>query len=153
MTAPTQPPAADQMTFVASRLFGPLQIPESELILMPDGMAGFAGERKFVLLPASPEGVFWFQSVDDGSLIFLLIDPFRFFPEYQVDAPDVPGAGDPDMAALAIVTLPRAPGDGCTTNLQGPLVIDFVHRQARQVIQEDPRWHTRHPVDLKGKVG
>jgi flagellar assembly factor FliW len=154
VTAPFQPAAAaGETVFVASRLFGPLHVPLNDLILMPEGMLGFAGERKFVLLPASPEGIFWFQSVDDGALIFLLVDPFRFFPDYTADAPDVPESRTPDLAALAIVTLPRAPGDECTVNLQGPVVIDFVHRQARQVIQEDPRYHTRHPIDLRGMLG
>lgn len=154
MTAPIEPAApAGETVFVASRLFGPLHIAPSDLILMPEGMLGFAGERKFVLLPASPEGVFWFQSVDDGALIFLLVDPFRFFPGYVVDAPEIPESRTPEVAALTIVTLPRQRGDECTANLQGPLVIDFVNRNARQVIQEDPRYHTRHPIDLARKAG
>lgn len=150
MSAQIQPPApATESVFVASRLFGPLNIASSDLIVMPDGMLGFAGERKFVLLPASPEGVFWFQSIDDGALIFLLVDPFRFYPGYVVDAPDVPESRTPEVAALTIVTLPRQRGEECTANLQGPLVIDFINRTARQVIQEDPRYHTRHPLDLR----
>jgi flagellar assembly factor FliW len=129
-----------------------MHVPQSELILMPEGMLGFAGERRFVLLPASPEGVFWFQSAEDGALIFLLVDPFLFFPDYVVDAPEIPESRTPEVAALTIVTLPRQRGDECTVNLQGPLVIDFVNRQARQVVQGDPRYHTRHPVDLRGKL-
>lgn len=153
MTAPVDRPAASGDTlFVASRLFGPLNLLRDQVITMPDGMLGFAGERRFVLLPASPEGVFWFQSVDDGALIFLLIDPFVYFPGYVVDAPDVPESRTPDVAALTIVTLPRTPREECTVNLQGPLVIDFSSRSARQVIQEDNRYHTRHPVDLRSKV-
>lgn len=153
MTAPVDHPAPSPETlFVASRLFGPLHLPQDQVITMPEGMLGFAGERRFVLLPASPEGVFWFQSVDDGALIFLLIDPFLFFPGYIVDAPDVPESRTPDVAALTIVTLPRGPREECTVNLQGPLVIDFASRQARQVIQEDNRYHTRHPINLLGKV-
>jgi flagellar assembly factor FliW len=154
VTAPAQHPAtAVETVFVASRLFGPLNVPLTELLVMPEGMLGFAGERRFVLLPASPEGVFWFQSVDDGALIFLLVDPFLFFPDYVVEAPGIPESRTPEVAAFAIITLPRARGDQCTVNLQGPLVLDFVNRQARQVIQGDPRYHTRHPVDLRGKLG
>jgi flagellar assembly factor FliW len=152
VTAPLEQSAADTV-FVASRLFGPLHLPQDQILVMPEGMLGFAGERRFVLLPAAPEGVFWFQSVDDGALIFLLVDPFQFFPDYVADAPEIPESRTPEVAALTIVTLPRSPGDGCTVNLQGPLVIDFVRRQARQVIQADPRYHTRHPVELRGKLG
>jgi flagellar assembly factor FliW len=154
VTAPTQPATQPvETTLVPSRLFGPLHLPRQEIIAMPDGMLGFAGERRFVLLPASPEGVFWFQNVDDGALVFLLVDPFVFFPDYVVDAPEIPETRTPDVIALNIVTLPRARGEACTVNLQGPLVIDLRSRQARQVIQADPRYHTRHPVDLRDRLG
>jgi len=138
---------------VASRLFGPLVVPRDEVLVMPEGMLGFAGERRFVLLPAAPDGVFWLQSVDDGALIFLLVDPFRFFPGYVVDAPEIPEAGPgEEVAVLSIVTLPRTKGEQCTVNLQGPLVLQTPARIARQVIIEDPRYHTRHELNLRGRL-
>jgi flagellar assembly factor FliW len=149
----THPGAQGEMLFVASRLFGPLHVAPADLIVMPEGMLGFAGERRFVLLPAAPEGVYWLQNVDDGALIFLLIDPFEFFPDYAVDAPDIPETRTADVAVLTIVTLPRQRGDACSVNLQGPLVFDFPRRSVRQLIQDDPRYHTRHPVDLREKLG
>lgn len=138
---------------VASRLFGPLTVSRDDVVVMPEGMLGFAGERRFVLLPAAPEGVFWLQSVDDGALIFLLVDPFQFFPGYVVDAPEIPEAGPgEEVAVLSIVTLPRARGEPCTANLQGPLVFETPARTARQVILEDPRYHTRHELNLRGRL-
>lgn len=137
---------------VASRLFGPLSIHQENVLVMPEGMLGFAGERRFVLLPAMPEGVFWLQSVDDGALIFLLVDPFRFFPGYVVDSPEIPEAGPgEEVAVLSIVTLPRTRGEPCTANLQGPLVFQNPARLARQVILDDPRYHTRHELNLRGR--
>jgi flagellar assembly factor FliW len=149
----THPGEQGEMLFVASRLFGPLHVAPADLIVMSEGMLGFAGERRFVLLPAAPEGVYWLQNVDDGALIFLLIDPFEFFPDYAVEAPDIPEARTADVAVLTIVTLPRQRGDACSVNLQGPLVFDFPRRSVRQLIQEDPRYHTKHPVDLREKLG
>ena len=138
---------------VASRLFGPLRVPAEDIILMPEGMLGFAGERRFVMLPAAPEGVFWLQSLDDGGLIFLLVDPFLFFPDYMVDSPEVPEpAPGEKIGVLSIVTLPRAAGEPCTVNLQGPLIIQSPGRVARQVILADPRYHTRHSFDLRSRL-
>ena len=134
---------------VASRLFGPLEVVVDECYTMPEGMLGFAGERRFVLLPATARGIFWLQSVDDGTLIFLVIDPFEFFPAYEVDLPDLPERGDEHTVVLTIVTLPRHQGDQCTTNLQAPLVLDLRDRSARQVVGEDLRYHTRHEVSLR----
>jgi flagellar assembly factor FliW len=141
------------MARVASRLFGPLDVVLDECYTMPEGMLGFAGERRFVLLPAASRGIYWFQSVDDGALIFLVIDPFEFAPGYEVDLPDLPEASSEHIIILTIVTLPRQKGDPCTTNLQAPLILDLRDRTARQVVQPDPRYHTRHPVDLRSRLG
>ncbi len=155
MTAPTQPAAAAGETlFIASRLFGPLTVPRSDTIVMPEGMLGFAGERRFIMLPAAPDGIFWLQSIDEGGLVFLLVDPFIYFPGYVVDVPEIPepGPGE-EVAVLTIVTLPRGDEDRCTANLQGPLVIHYPTRIARQVVLADSRYHTKHPLDLRGKLG
>ena len=138
---------------VASRLFGPLSVGLEDIIVMPEGMLGFAGERRFVLLPAAPEGIFWLQNVDDGALIFLLVDPFKFFPDYVVDLPDIPAPGPGErIAVLSIVTLPRERGGLCSANLQGPVVIHFPARRAQQVILTDQRYHTRHELDLRSSL-
>ncbi|MEO8633717.1 MAG: flagellar assembly protein FliW [Gemmatimonadales bacterium] len=152
MSAPAHiaPPTSLQ---VASRLFGPLSLALEDVIVMPEGMLGFAGERRFVLLPAAPEGIFWLQSVDDGTLIFLLVDPFKFFPDYVVDLPGIPDPGPGErVAVLSIVTLPRERGGACTANLQGPIVIQFPERHARQVVLADPRYQTRHELDLRAAL-
>ncbi len=152
MSAPAQlAPAAPLL--VASRLFGPLSVPLDDIIVMPEGMLGFAGERRFVLLPAAPEGIFWLQGVDDGALIFLLVDPFKFFPDYVVESTEIPEPGpDERVAVLSIVTLPHERGCACTANLQGPVVIRFPERQAHQVILTDQRYTTRHELDLKAPL-
>jgi flagellar assembly factor FliW len=134
-------------------LFGPLDVVLDECYTMPEGMLGFAGERRFVLLPAASSGIYWFQSVDDGSLIFLVVDPFELAPGYEVDLPELPETSRQHVVILTIVTLPRQKGDPCTTNLQAPLILDLRDRTARQVVLQDPRYHTRHPVDLRSRLG
>ena len=88
--APLACPSPDAPVIVASRLFGPLSVRPDAFITFPDGLPGFAGERRFILLPAAPEGVYWLQSADEGSVAFLLVDPFPVFPEYAVELPDSP---------------------------------------------------------------
>jgi flagellar assembly factor FliW len=138
---------------IASRLFGPMEIALEDCYTMPEGMLGFAGERRFVLLPAASTGVYWFQSVEDGALIFLVVDPFVLVPGYEVDLPELPEQNATHTIILTIVTLPREKGQSCTTNLQAPLVFDMRARVARQVVLEDSRYHTRHPIDLKTHLG
>lgn len=152
--SPTTLPTTSERLLVASRLFGPLEVAGDEIITMPEGMLGFAGERRWIMLPAAPQGVFWLQSIDDSGLVFLLVDPFLFFPGYVVDLPDLPEPGPGEsVAVLTIVTLPREKGAACTANLQAPVVITYPGRAARQVVLPDPTVHTRHPLDLRKQLG
>lgn len=148
MTAVLAPrPRTDAPMLVPTRLFGPLTVHPDSCILFPEGLLGFAGERRFILLPAAPEGVFWMQAVDDAGLAFLTVNPLLFEPDY---APDLGGAMPPEtseVGLLAIVTLPRRAGDPCTMNLQGPVVIDFSARTGRQVIVTRGSYSTRHRID------
>lgn len=145
MTATVAAPQPAALT-IPTRLFGPLTVPPDSCITFPDGLPGFGGVRRFVLLPSVGAGLYWMQSVDDGSLVFLTVDPFRVVPGYAFQVPD---GGDPEtVAVLAIVTLgPK--GGPCTANLRGPLVIDFAARRGRQLVQTEAPWDVLHPVDLE----
>jgi len=133
------------MVTVPSRLFGPLEVSPDAWITFPVGLPGFGGEQRFVLLPATGDRTFWMQSIDDGALVFLLVDPFPLVEGYEVEVAD----GGDDVAALAIVTMPDERDSPATMNLQGPIVIDFATRLGRQHILTDQRFGTRHPLDLK----
>lgn len=145
--------APDGPVLVASRLFGPLSIQPDAFITFPDGLPGFAGEQRFILLPAAPEGVFWLQSVEDGSVAFLMVDPFPVFPGYSVELPDDDAATDPPPLVLSIVTLPREDDDSCTANLQAPVLLDLGQRVGRQVILADSGYGARHAFDLRSRLG
>ncbi len=145
--APLACPPSDGPVLVASRLFGPLTVQPESFITFQDGLPGFAGERRFILLPAAPDGVFWLQSVEDGSVAFLLVDPFPVFPEYAVDLPDEDGETPPMV--LAVVTLSRDEDEPCTANLQAPVLLDLERRTGRQTILADAGYGARHPFNLR----
>lgn len=152
MTAATAlEPSGRDLVMVASRLFGPLTVRSDAFLTFLDGMPGFGGERRFVLLPAAASGVFWLQSADEGAVAFLLVDPFTTFPGYAVDLPEVTVEDEPPMV-MAIVTLPRDNDELCTANLQAPVVLDLVGRTGRQVILADGTYGPRHPFDLRARL-
>jgi flagellar assembly factor FliW len=144
--APVGQDAAVTLT-IPTRLFGPLEVPADHCITFAEGLLGFAGLKRFVLLPSAAEGLFWLQSVEESGLVFLTMDPYRVVPDYEAVLPDRGVRGH--LIALAIVTLPKGEGQGCTLNLQGPLCIDLDHRTGWQVVQPGGRWQVRHPVDLQ----
>ncbi len=84
--------------------FGALDVEERKVITFPDGLPGFEEHRQFTLVPHhTAEGgkgspFVWLQSLEDGTLAFLAMEPHQAFPDY---APRVPRA---EMEALALIS-------------------------------------------------
>ena len=139
---------------VHSDLLGPIEVDPAEVIEFSTGLYGFPECRRFVLVPAPQEGLFWLQSVDHSTLVFLLVDPFPEFDGYGVELPpadlrELRVNEKADVAILAIVTLPRNRGDLATANLQGPLALNLRARCGKQVAVEDSRFGVRCPFTLR----
>ncbi len=146
-------PAVSIERTIESRVLGDLIIPTSSLFQFPEGMHGFETHREFALVPAARDGFWWLQATDEAQLAFLLVDPFRVSPGYEVDL----GAGDirflgldgPDAAlVLTVVTLPASEGESATTNLRGPLVFNVAGQRARQVVSAVDGHGLQEPVAL-----
>jgi flagellar assembly factor FliW len=158
MTALLTPPPpdalpADAAVSVASDLLGAVEVPAAACFDFPDGLPGFDGARRFALVPAGRAGLFWLQSRDASGLVFLLADPFHWLGAYDVDvAPaDVQALGASsadDLAVLAIVTLPQAPGESASVNLRAPVLLGHSARRGRQLVRADERYDVRAPLAL-----
>jgi flagellar assembly factor FliW len=138
---------------VHSDLLGDLQIRTTDSLLFPSGMLGFPQCRQFALLRGERDGLFWLQSTEYSALTFLLIDPFTVDASYAFDVQpsqiaELGAANAADIGLLAVVTLPTSNGDEPTVNLQGPLVINFKSRRAKQLVSADEQFGVRCPVDL-----
>lgn len=146
--------------------FGSIDIDDDDVLELPDGIPGFPTLRRVTLLGAGalpghdPEPdahtMVWMQSVDDGSLAFLCLQPWVAFPDYdfEFDA-DSLGISDPEsVSVLNMVTVRR--GDGqvtMTANLRAPIVVDLDRRAMHQVILTDGRWSVNTPFATTGEVG
>ena len=138
---------------VHSELLGTLELTEEQVLEFPHGLLGFPECRRFTLVPAAREGTWWLQSLEHGTLAFLLVDPFVAFDGYTVDlgvterfALQVQEASE--VMVLAIVTLPSGEGGTPTANLQAPLVFNVKRRRAQQTVLEG-RYGMREAFDLK----
>jgi flagellar assembly factor FliW len=127
-----------------------MEVDERQRISFPQGLFGFESCRDYVLLDAEKEPFYWLQSVDSVQTAFILVNPFLFRPDYEVninneELSDI-GIKEPGKALIfAIVTIP-ADGTPMTANLQGPVVINRDTHAAKQVVLADPRWKTRHDI-------
>lgn len=138
---------------VPSDLLGELRVRETDLLHFPSGMLGFPECRRFALLRGGRDGLFWLQSMEYSALVFLLVDPFSIEENYSFDVQPSqiaelgPGESS-DIGLLSVVTLPAESGRLPTVNLQGPLVINFKTRFAKQVVSGDDQYAVRRPLDL-----
>jgi flagellar assembly factor FliW len=139
---------------VRSDLLGELHVRSSETMYFANGMLGFPECRRFALLRADHDGLFWLQSLEYSTLVFLLVDPFVAVTGYSIDvAPsqlaDLGAYRPADIALLSVVTLPAVAGDAATANLQGPIAINFASHAAKQLVLSETDFGVRVAIDLE----
>jgi flagellar assembly factor FliW len=130
-------------------LFDEIEVNEEQIIQFPQGLPGFENLNEFILL--QPEEVAPFsimQAVQDGSISFIVTDPFLFFKEYEFELPELVQeqlhiSNNKDVAIWTIVTIPESLEEA-TMNLQAPLVINNNGRLGKQVILHDGPYKTKH---------
>ena len=147
----------DAEMVVRSDLLGEIRVRTNDLLNFPSGMLGFPECRRFALLRGGRDGLFWLQSIEYSTLVFLLVDPFAIEEKYSFDVQpsqiaDLGPANPADVGLLSVVTLPANRHEQPTVNLQGPLIINFKTRQAKQVVSGDDQYGVRCPVDLNRLV-
>ena len=135
---------------VATKAYGQIEVNERQRVSFPAGLLGFESFKDYVLLDAERQPFYWLQSLDVEQVAFILINPFLFRPDYEMNIDNeelLPiGVTDPGKAIIfSIVTIP-ADGSPMTANLQGPLIINRDNRLAMQAVLTDSRWKTKHDI-------
>ena len=143
------------MTISTSR-FGDIDVQERKTLTFAEGMPGFEHLRRFTLVPHHTAGggkgspFVWIQSLDDGALAFLAMEPHQSFPDY---APRVPRAEMEELGLtgedarprlLTLLTVPPGEPLGITANLMAPLVINSRARLGKQVVLNTDQYGLRH---------
>jgi flagellar assembly factor FliW len=134
---------------VDTREYGLKEVDECQKIIFPSGLFGYEKLKDYVLLDAERQPFYYLQSMDMAGLCFILISPFIFRPDYELNISDEElseiGITDEKKALIfSIVTIP--PEGPMTANLQGPLVINSETRYGKQLILSDPQWKTKHDI-------
>jgi flagellar assembly factor FliW len=135
---------------VATKAYGLIDVDDRQKLSFPEGLFGFEELKDYVLLDADRQPFYWLQSLDVEAVAFVLVNPFLFRPDYEVNISNGElaeiGINSPEKALVfSIVTIPPD-GGSMTANLQGPLVINRDTRIGRQAILTDSRWKTKHDI-------
>lgn len=129
--------------------FGEIEVNDSDLLNMPEGLIGFPELNQFVLLDHDTDSPFkWLQSINDPAMAFIVISPLTFRPDYMVEVTEEEVASlkltNPDEAVISvIVTIPMDPKK-MSANLKAPLVFNLSNKLGKQLILKDTQYQTKH---------
>jgi len=134
--------------------FGTIGIKKEKTIDMPFGMLGFPDKKKFIILQHRENSpFFWYQSVDDPALAFVITSPFLFKPDYKIDLKDAlkemswNGDGKTDhLEIYIVVNIPNGLPEKMTGNFIGPILLNNKVRQAVQVVISDSPYIHNFPL-------
>jgi flagellar assembly factor FliW len=135
---------------VNTKAFGQIEADEKQKINFPQGLFGFEDYKDYTLLDAEHQPFLWLQSLDDQEIAFILINPFLFRPDYEVnisneELAEIGVTAAENALIFVIVTIPQD-GNSMTANLQGPLVINKETMTGMQAVLSDIRWKTKHDI-------
>jgi len=136
---------------VATTRFGEIDVKDNDVIELPAGLIGFPELKRYVLLDHDKDSPFkWLQSLDDGAIAFVLINPLLFKPDYTVEVTeaevsDLKIESEEDAVISVIITMPSNP-QNMTANLKAPLVFNLKNRKGKQVILTNQAYTTRHNI-------
>ncbi len=125
--------------------FGVITFNDEDVLTFTQPLLGFHAYRHFILLPG-PQGspLLWLQSIDDGQLAFLLMDPVQVVPDYATGLAAMvrEELNAQDEGGVQFYTTVTAPRDGgaIRTNLKAPIAVHRGTGLALQVILDDPRY-------------
>lgn len=140
------------MLKVKTTRFGEIEVKAEDLLHLPAGLIGFPELKRYVLLDHDSKGspFKWLQSLDDGAIAFVLINPLLFKADYTVEVTetevsDLDLKNEEDAVISVIVTIPTNP-QNMTANLKAPLVFNLQNRLGKQLVLSNQSYTTRHNI-------
>ncbi|MBR4341406.1 MAG: flagellar assembly protein FliW [Lachnospiraceae bacterium] len=139
---------------VKTRHFGEVEIDESKVITMDNGLFGFENYKKYILLYDSSTdeipSIQWLQSVDEELLALPVMIPTTIVPEYNpvVDDEYLENLGEWTEDTLSILVTVTVPIDvkNMSINLKAPIVINTATMKGGQVVAENSDYEVKYKI-------
>ena len=143
---------------IQTKYLGEIEINKDQIISFPKGLLGFEEHKEFVILGIQGNELFKFlQDIHHEYISFLLINPWDFFKDYDIELPDdklenisIDPEGNNKMGIYSIVTM----GDdlqNSTCNLLAPIVINLEDKKGKQFILNNSPYTTKHRLFPEGE--
>jgi flagellar assembly factor FliW len=125
---------------ILTDILGEIEYSEEDIIVFSEGLYGFSEYKQFIIINvAGIELPFqWLQSVEDGTLSFVMTTPFAFCSAYDFEIQDnvveqLRISSPDDVVVNAFVVLSENLEES-TLNLKAPILINTKSRTGKQVI-------------------
>ena len=125
---------------------------DEEVIRFEEGVPGFEHLTRFLISSSEEHEPFhWMHSLDDPDLKFILVNPMLIHQTYdpkitKSHVSDLNLKEESDILMYVIVTMDQLEFSKSTANLLGPIIVNIRTRQARQILLDDMRYSTKHPI-------
>ncbi len=139
---------------IQTRKFGEIDIDENLILTMPEGLPGFPGFDRFVLIERVETKPFcWFQSVEQPNLNLVIMSPFFFKPDYEPELETIieirnwHGVSKDELQVYVVVNISGDCDDKrITANLMGPIVVNQKTKEAVQFVFSNTTYSHQHDV-------
>ena len=139
----------EQSGRIISTQFGELSLENEELVYITNGILGFEEYKEYFIYEKEDYRPFkWLIAVEDPNLMFVVIEPLLFFPDYapnisKTDLKNLQINDSQNSKIYSIVTLAGVP-DEITVNLSGPICINTLTYIGKQIALTGDTYSTKH---------
>lgn len=142
---------------INTKYLGKINIDQSSIISFPNGLLGLKDSKNFAIINMEDMPQFRFlQDIENENISFLVINPWEFFPDYDIELPDeklgninINPKGENLMEIYTIVTLSKE-FKKSTSNLLAPVVINVKEKKGKQFVLNNSPYTTKHPLFKEG---
>jgi flagellar assembly factor FliW len=133
---------------VETYLFGSVEVNPEKVISFPEGLTGFEGSKRFMLVHEASENSpasYTLQSLDNSNLAFQIVDPSALGFQYELALSDAETAllqtpASEDVAVMLMLYKQEGEGlAGLGANFRAPLIINTRARIGIQKVIGRPR--------------
>lgn len=122
-------------------------------VVFEKGLPGFDGLKDFELVALEQVGFFNLSSSEQQDISLLLIDPYIYFPNYEVEIDDsimerLNIKDSSDVLILSVVTL-NNDVEKITVNLRAPIILNLTTGKCEQVILDREDYLVRQSLVVK----
>ncbi|MDP5275885.1 flagellar assembly protein FliW [Chengkuizengella axinellae] len=134
---------------IKTKHFGEIDIDESKIIKLTQGLLGFDDVKEYALIQLDQEiPLTYMQSIEDQNINFIILNPFQFFKDYNVelsqDVQDELEIKEPSEVAIWSLATIQENLEDATCNLIAPLVFNIRTKLGKQIVLHNTDYTTKH---------